>query len=1058
MRPLLLATLLSATIPSQAQFDGARFQKGVRDTEPLSPEKEREAFVLPEGFEIRLFAAEPEINKPMNMAFDARGRLWVTSTLEYPYAAKPGKQARDSVKVLEDTDGDGKADKVTTFADNLNIPTGVYPYKNGVVVWSIPNIWYIEDTNGDGVGDKRTKLYGPLGYERDTHGMHSSFTRGYDGWLHITHGFNNHTTVEATDGSRIQIQSGNTYRVKLDGSSVQQFTWGQVNPFGMYLDSRGNFYTADCHSSPVYQLIRQGYYPSFGKPHDGLGYAPTMIQHTHGSTAICGIMMYEDNLWPKKYWGNLLIGNVMTSRINQDNVTWHGSSPVGKEEADFLKTTDPWYRPVDIQLGPDGALYVADFYNRIIGHYEVPLDHPGRDRTSGRIWRITYKGKTHPKFEITKPAEAIPELSSPNITRRQLALQYLADHANAVTPNSIEKELKNPKSAHLAAWILHRTGRLSPENLATLTQSKESIHRLHAQRILADMPGWSRGEKQLALSALEDKDSHVQRAAADALALHPNVDHVIPLANNLHQTSIHDALQVKGSRGPDTHLLHTLRIALRNQMREVGAFEKINSTKLESSVIVSVLPQIALSVQSEDAAEYLLDKLGTVGGEMEEEKVISHIVRNVKLDRVKDLISRLREQSHRAPVKQAKVLSGIHKGILQRGGAIDPTLKEWAIQLAAHLLTAPVSKSNWTNTPLSDPKMLPDNPWGFQNRKFQGGKEGKVLSSLGKKEEFTGVLRSQSFEIPEKLSFYLCGHDGHRSKPLAKKNFLRLRDAESDQILKEVPPPRNDIARKYTWELKELKGRKGYIEVVDGNNTKSYAWLAFAGFQPALPELALVEPTSRGQLLISGIQLIQDLQLLELSAQLQEIAEDDNIGERIKKQARTTLDSLVGTSPASTQPDELSRDEMDTLIAKRLKEFQSTKPNAEKGRQTFQLYCAACHKKGDLGTLVGPQLDGISTRGATRVIEDILDPNRNVDVAFRYTTVTLKDGRVFQGLKRREEGQAIVFADLTGRETTFAKSSISKQDSTELSLMPAALGAAIPEDDFANLVAFLMDQ
>ena len=980
----------------------------------------------------------------------------MTSTVEYPYAAKPCKKARDSVKVLEDTDGDGRADKVTTFADNLNIPTGVYPYKNGVVVWSIPNIWYIEDTDGDGVGDKRTKLYGPLGYERDTHGMHSSFTRGYDGWLHVTHGFNNNTTVEATDGSRIQIQSGNTYRVKLDGSSVQQFTWGQVNPFGMYLDSRGNFFTADCHSSPVYQLIRLGYYPSFGKPHDGLGYAPSLIRHTHGSTAICGILMYEDNLWPKKYWGNLLIGNVMTSRINQDSVSWHGSSPVGREEPDFLKTTDPWCRPVDIQLGPDGALYVADFYNRIIGHYEVPLDHPGRDRTSGRIWRITYRGKTHPKFEITKPAEAIPELSSPNITRRQLALQYLADHSNAVSTNSIEKELKNPKSAHLAAWILHRAGRLSPEDLTTLTQSKEPIHRLHAQRILADIRDWRRGAQQLALEALKDKDPHVQRAAADAVALHPSVDHVLPLASILHQTSLQDALQVKGSRGADTHLLHTLRIALRNQMREVGAFEKINSTKLESPVIVSALPQIALSVQSEDAAEYLLDKLGRLGGEMEDEKVISHIVRNVKLDRVKELISSLSEQSHRAPVMQAKVLSGIHKGILQRGGTMDPALKEWAVQLAAHLLTAQVAKSNWANTPLSEPEMLPHNPWGFQNRKFQDGKDGKVLSSLGKKEEFTGVLRSQNFQIPEELSFYLCGHDGHRSMPLAKKNFLRLRDAESDQILKEVPPPRSDTARKYTWDLKEHKGRKGYIEVVDGNNSKSYAWLAFADFQPALAELALVEPTSPEQLLISGIQLIQDLQLQELSAQLQEVVENKNIGDRIKNQAQATLDSLFGTSAASTSLVGPAREEMDALIAKRLKHFQSTKPSADKGRQTFQLYCAACHKKGDIGTLVGPQLDGISTRGPARVIEDILDPNRNVDVAFRYTTVTLGDGRVLQGLKRSEEGRAIIFADLTGRETTIAKSSIAKQKPSELSLMPAALGAGIPEDDFANLVAFLM--
>jgi putative heme-binding domain-containing protein len=148
---------------------------------------------------------------------------------------------------------------------------------------------------------------------------------------------------------------------------------------------------------------------------------------------------------------------------------------------------------------------------------------------------------------------------------------------------------------------------------------------------------------------------------------------------------------------------------------------------------------------------------------------------------------------------------------------------------------------------------------------------------------------------------------------------------------------------------------------------------------------------------------------------------------------------------------------VDDLIAKRLQQFQVSKPDMNKGRATFQLYCAACHKKGDLGQLVGPQLDGIASRGPARVIEDILAPNRNVDVAFRYTTVTLKDGRVLQGLKRREEGEAIVFADLTGRETTLAKSSITKQEPTELSLMPAALGAAIPEEDFVNLLAFLMD-
>ncbi len=142
------------------------------------------------------------------------------------------------------------------------------------VVWSIPNIWLMEDTDGDGKADKREVLYGPLGWERDTHGNLSSFRRGADGWLYGTHGFNNESTLRGRDGSELKIQSGNTWRIRLDGSRVEGWTFGQVNPFGLCWDDRGNLFSADCHSSPIYQLLRGAYYPSFGKPHDGLGFAP----------------------------------------------------------------------------------------------------------------------------------------------------------------------------------------------------------------------------------------------------------------------------------------------------------------------------------------------------------------------------------------------------------------------------------------------------------------------------------------------------------------------------------------------------------------------------------------------------------------------------------------------------------------------------------------------------------------------------------------------------------------------------------------------------------------
>ena len=222
--------------------------------------------------------------------------------------------------------------------------------------------------------------------------MTNAFTTGFDGWIYACHGFSNSSTVEGADHAAITMQSGNVYRMRPDGTHLEFFTHGQVNPFGLAFDPLGNLYSSDCHSRPIYQLLRGGWYPSFGAPHDGLGFAPEMMKHDHGSTGIAGVVSYAADQFPEAYRGTMFIGNVVTNRINHDRLEWHGSSPKAIVQPDFLWSDDNWFRPVDLELGPDGALYVADFYNRIIGHYEVPLTHPGRDRERGRIWRIVYRG------------------------------------------------------------------------------------------------------------------------------------------------------------------------------------------------------------------------------------------------------------------------------------------------------------------------------------------------------------------------------------------------------------------------------------------------------------------------------------------------------------------------------------------------------------------------------------------------------------------------------------------------------------------------------------------
>src|SRR5439155_23171684 len=189
---------------------------------------------------------------------------------------------------------DGRARKVTQFAAGLNIPIGVYPYKGGAIAWSIPNIWLFQDTDADGNADKREIFYGPFDTTRDTHGNQASFRRGFDGWLYATHGFNNDSHVKGRDGHEVHLNSGNTYRFRLDGSRIEHYTHGQVNPFGLAWDPRGNLYSSDCHSQPTYQLLAGGYYPSFGKPHDGLGFAPKRMEKPRGSTALDGIAFYID--------------------------------------------------------------------------------------------------------------------------------------------------------------------------------------------------------------------------------------------------------------------------------------------------------------------------------------------------------------------------------------------------------------------------------------------------------------------------------------------------------------------------------------------------------------------------------------------------------------------------------------------------------------------------------------------------------------------------------------------------------------------------------------------
>src|SRR5579859_7434711 len=833
-RTLSLAISLLAALSLPAADNP--FADIVRKTEPLTPEQEQKAFHLPPGFEIELVAAEPDIGKPINMAFDAQGRLWITQSREYPFPAPEGKKPRDAIKILSGVLGGGRAQKITTFADGLNIPIGIYPYRDGAISYSIPYIYSFEDTNGDGVADVKEPFLGRFGYERDTHGMTSSFRRGYDGWLYANHGYNNVSTLTAKDGSSIHMQSGNTYRVKIDGSHVEQFAWGRVNPFGLMFDPLGNLYSSDCETMPIYQILRGAYYPSFGKPHDGLGFAPAMMNHKHGSTAIAGIVYYAATNFPPEFRDNVFVGNVMTCRIDRDSLVYHGSSPEAKEEPDFLATDDPWFRPVDLELGPDGAIYVADFYNRIIGHYEVPLDHPGRDRERGRIWRIRYHAPSASpaksnagEFNLAKASVTglIRELGNPNITVRMLAMSELTDRIGASAISPVTKMLRDRKSVVFqkihGLWVLYRLGGLDPQLLAAAAHDSDRALRVHAMRIYSELPSLTAEQHTLVLAGLHDPDPLVERCAADALGRHPQWENLRPLLDARHRVP-----------PEDTHLLHVIRMALRDELRSPEIFSHIplpGWSDLDEKAVADVCPGLPTA----ESARFLMKHLQKYTENRETSiDYLRHAARYLPESEIGAMADFTRAKFADDLDFQLALFKSVQEGMAQRGASTMESLRAWAEDVAKRLVAGGDEKLQpWFNTPVGGMASVA-NPWIIQERaSADGNKTAKFLCSLPPGgEQLTGILRSQPFTVPARLSFFLAGHDGYPNQPPQKKNVVRLRAADTQEVLAETFPPRNDIAQPVSWDLTAHAGQKAYLEIVDGDNGKAYAWLAVGRFDP----------------------------------------------------------------------------------------------------------------------------------------------------------------------------------------------------------------------------------
>ena len=504
---------------SEAELgDALRYPEGG----PTAPGKAAAKIEVHPEFDLTLVAAEPLIAKAMNIDWDEKGRLWVSETPEYPNGRRvrntapwrdtgslktdptsaPQRDPEDTISILSDTNGDGVMDRKHVFADKLELVTGFVFYKKGVIASTSPDIWYLEDTNGDEVADKRTKLYTGLG-TFDTHAVINNLRWGLDGWVYATHGYSV-GAVTSPDGTKSFGRDGSgVVRFKPDGSAFEQYSSRGGNTWGLDITWDGQVFWTQPTSGTVFfhtvlpesvlakgrlagttswkgMITGQTTYPRMSRPEQ----AYVQIDQVGQFTAAAGCAIYEGGAWPAKwrysyFTGEPTLNIVHHEFVKPDGVSYTTEKEKGREQTEFMRSGDMWFRPIETRVGPDGALYIVDFYNQAVIHNDTrgpqhgPANaavRPDRDHYFGRIWRVQHKQATKLAVPVLNRAD-LPGLirameTSPNAHVKETAWR-LAQENYAADPRLAR--IKKPMgSSALALYDRARGAKTAVQRTALL--------------------------------------------------------------------------------------------------------------------------------------------------------------------------------------------------------------------------------------------------------------------------------------------------------------------------------------------------------------------------------------------------------------------------------------------------------------------------------------------------------------------------------------------------------------------------------------------------------------
>jgi putative heme-binding domain-containing protein len=1016
----------------------------------------RPEFTVADGFEVTLWAENPLLAKPIQMNFDPQGRLWVASSEVYPQV-EPGQAAHDKIIVLEDTTGAGKADKHTVFADGLLIPTGVIPGDGGCYVAQSTELLHLKDTNGDGKADVRRIVLSSFGTEDTHHNLHT-LRWGPDGRLWMNQSIYTRSEIETPHGV-VRLRSGGVFRLDTRTLELDVPFRGWVNAWGHQFDEFGQSFVTDgagfkginwAMPGATYftyarlrrelQSISPGNYPKFA--------SIEIIYSTH---------------FPADWQGRVVTCDFRANRVTTFFIEEQGAGYVTKQGPDLLRTANNTFRPIDVKLGPDGALYIADWSNPIIQHGEVDFRDPRRDHEHGRIWRVSVKGKAalkRPDFDsgIREPVRGEPpvnfapvrfkklleELISPNSFNRDQARRVLIDH-KFLRGGINDKRARIPELGGAVpirdmfnSWAVELRSSRDQLEALWLTVALDAAESTVAQVLLARL--------------LNADDGRIRAAAVrvlgnwstDAELLRREVTRVADASGS--------TLLPAFSRKPaiaQTEALNLLAKAVTDSHPRV---------RVEALRALSRIPTAR-------SAELLLSAVDTIGSDPFLDYAVWLSINDL------------------APQFLAALESG--------RWSPDSPAKQKQLEFAMRSIEPALAASTVTKLVAGKPLPKDGGPWIELIGTAGGQAEINKLWEQVAAREFSDAALSRAFTAlssAARLRNVKPAGDGSRAAGFFYYATIPERVAALDLMgawknpgaafveMVKLARDERTPAEVRTATFAAFREIGAVPPVLGALEPLTERTLPAAVRRPAALTLASLQPA---KFAAKGIEAVADSSgeaeaeaawrsLLAtkgagkaLAGALGSTAVSESAakaGMRVAREGGRTEPELVAALTKLAKLDVPAQTITPELI-KQIAASAAKSGDAARGELVYRraaLGCVLCHSIGGAGGKVGPDMTSIGASApADYLVESLFMPNAKIKEGFHSTVITTKDDLEFSGLLVRETPQEVILRNAQNQEVSVAKNNIARRANSQLSLMPTGLLDTMPDNERLDLVAFL---